>query len=119
VSVHDAAYRQLGEAQAIRLLGKVTARHPTAYPLQGLLQLQAAADRYGHLIGNRERVTFEEWAVRIEADVVAGIDPDRDQVAGALREMHRAAQPSVPCPRLLERLRRKCGRVSPPDTTVS
>lgn len=118
MSIHDLAYRQLGEAEAIRLQGTVTGRHPSGYPLDGLLMLRTAADRYGHLIRNRERVTFAAWADRIEADPVAGIDPDRGEVAAALRAMHQAAQPAPTPTTLLDRIRRLGRRVSDSDTTT-
>lgn len=101
----DAAYRQLGEAEAIRLHGSVTGRHPAGYPLQGLLRLQAAVERYGRLIRNRERVDFATWAERIEADAVAGIDDDRGAIVDALRAMHRAAHGESKVISLLDRLR--------------
>lgn len=118
MTVQEAAYAQLGEAQAIRLHGNVTARHPSTYPLQGLLMLHTAADRYGHLIGNRERVSFAAWADRIDTDAVAGIDADRSLVTAALRDMHRAAQPPAPPVSLLERIRRVGRAVAVADTAT-
>lgn len=108
------AYQQLAEAQAIRLHGHVTARHPAAFPLQGLLQLRSAAARYGYLLGNRERVSFADWAQRIASDALAGIDTDRDALVAALRAMHQAAQPPPPSAGLAHALRRWAGTVKLP-----
>lgn len=122
MTIQDTAYRQLAEAQAIRIHGSITVRHPSAYPLQGLLLLRTAADRYGHLIGNRERVSFAVWADRIDADAVAGIDDDRSQVTTALRDMDRAAQPPEPPDEplsLLGRIQKLARAVATPDTTIS
>lgn len=97
-------YRHLGEAEAWRDRRQVTVRHPAAYPLQGLVQLQHAAKRYGHLLPSRTATSFAAWADRIGADALAGIDPDRPGIVQALREMQHAAQ-HKPRPALLSRLR--------------
>lgn len=105
----------LAEAEAIRVHGDVTARHPAAAALDGLLALRDASKLYGHLLANRRRTSFGEWAMLIDA-ADGGVDPDQARVARALREMHAAAQPAPAPANLMERLRRIGQPVS--DLTV-
>lgn len=106
----------LAEAEAIRVNGKVTARHPSGAPLDGLLALRDACKRHGTLLANRRRTSFAEWAALIETDALAGIDPDQVAIAQALRDMHAAAQPASTPVSLIERLRRLGRPVAEPAT---
>lgn len=92
----NAAYRQLHEAEATRVHGTLTARHPAGYPLEGLILLRTAARRYCALVRNGECVSFAEWADRIAALPADVMDDDRQVTVAALRAMHAAAQPQLP-----------------------
>lgn len=112
----DNIFALLAEAEAIRVNGNVTARHPSGAPLDGLLALRDACKRHGPLLANRRRTSFAEWAELIENDALVGIDADQVAIARALRDMHAAAQPAPAPVNLIERLRRLGRTVAEPAT---
>ncbi|CAD7741123.1 hypothetical protein LMG31884_47310 (plasmid) [Xanthomonas hydrangeae] len=112
----DNIFALLAEAEAIRVNGKVTARHPGGAPLDGLLALRDACKRHGPLLANRRRTSFAEWATLIDHDPLAGIDSDQASIAQALRDMQAAAQPAPAPVNLIERLRRLGRPVAEPAT---
>jgi len=108
------AYRQLGEAEAIRIHGALTARHPARASLAALATLREAVGRYANLVRNRERISFLEWADRIEAAPLATLDEGRSAIVAALRAMHQATIPAA----APSRLQRVLGRLLRPMTIL-
>ena len=102
-AVIGAAYRQLGEAQAIRIHGNLTARHPARTSVLTLQLLCVAIASYADLVRNRERITFAVWADRIAAAPLPTLDEQRAAVIAALRAMHQAALPPPAAVSVLQR----------------
>lgn len=88
----DSILSMLAEAEAIRVHGQVSARHPASAPLDGLLALDTACRSFGDLLPNRRRVSLGEWAELIEKYPDAG--DAQAEIVRALRTMQAVAQPA-------------------------
>lgn len=103
----------LAEGFAVNTRGRVTARHPAGYSLDGLLMLQRAAKKFASCLPANVPTSFADWADRIEACPLARIETDHQEIARALRDMHSAAQPVEPPASMVTWIRKLKGKARP------